>query len=295
WIAGSVIATSPHAHRSAARADTAPTVVLGLAHPHQVANLPSLTGHKPIFILSLGSDARPGQSITGERSDSIHIIGINPAEHRASILGFPRDSWVDIPGHGTNKINAAMVYGGPRLTIATLEHLTGIHIDYYLLTWFDGLTHMVNAIGGITVDVPYPMHDSYSGADFNAGVQRLNGKQALAFSRNRHDTPEGDLSRSQNQGILLMAALRQFHEDFAKDPSVLLTWIAAGLRNVQTDLSIQQLVSLAFTSLTIPPANVKNAVVPATTGTVGSASVAFIASSAQYVYTDMRSDGLIGH
>jgi len=270
-------------------------VVLGLAHPHQVANLPSLTGHKPIFILSLGSDARPGQSVIGERSDSIHIIGINPAEHRASILGFPRDSWVDIPGHGTNKINAAMVYGGPHLTIATLEQLTGIHIDYYLLTWFGGLTHMVNAIGGITVDVPYPMHDSYSGADFNAGVQQLNGKQALAFSRNRHDTPEGDLSRSQNQGTLLVAALRQFQKEFAKDPSVLLTWIAAGLRNVQTELSIQQLVSLAFTSLTIPPANVKNEVVPATTGTVGSASVVFIASSARYVYADMRSDGLIGH
>ena len=76
---------------------------------------------------------------------------------------------------------------------------------------------------------------------------------------------------------------------------MLLTWIAAGLRNVQTNLSIQQLVSLAFTSLSIPPANVKNVVVPATTGMVGSASVVFIASSARYVYADMRRDGLIGH
>ena len=124
---------------------------------------------------------------------------------------------VSIPGHGTNKINSALTFGGPALTIKTIERLTGIHIDYYLLTWFGGLAHMVNDVGGIVVDVPYPMHDSYSGADFNAGVQRLNGKQALAFSRNRHDTPLGDLSRSQNQGILLMAALRQFHEDFAKD------------------------------------------------------------------------------
>jgi len=115
-----------------------------------------------------------------------------------------------------------------------------------------GLAHLVNSVGGIVVDVPYPMHDSYSGANFNAGVQRLNGKQALAFSRNRHDTPAGDFSRSQNQGRLLIAALTQFRKEFEKDPSVLLTWIAAGLRNVDTNLSIQQLVSLAFTALTIP-------------------------------------------
>ena len=91
-----------------------------------------------------------------------------------------------------------------------------------------------------------------------------------------------------------VAALRQFRKDFAKDPSVLLTWIAAGLRNVETDLSIQQLVSLAFTSLTIPADTVKNEVVPATTGSVGGASVVFISSSARSVYDDMRADGLIG-
>jgi polyisoprenyl-teichoic acid--peptidoglycan teichoic acid transferase len=291
WTAGAALGVTPHPRRAAA----SPLVMLGVAHPREVRNLPSLSGDKPIFILVLGSDARPGQSIIGERSDSIHILGINPAKHRASVLGFPRDSWVDIPGHGTNKINAAMVYGGPRLTIDTVEHLTGIHIDYYLLTWFGGLAHMVNDVGGIVVDVPYPMHDSYSGADFNAGVQRLSGKQALAFSRNRHDTPLGDLSRSQNQGRLLVSALAQFRQEFEQDPSVLLTWIAAGLRNVDTDLSVRQLVSLAFTAASIPPADVKNEVVPATTGSVGSASVVFISASAGSVYADMRDDGLLDH
>ena len=294
WVAGAALATAPPAHRARARADTAPAVVLGLAHPHQVANLPPLTGRKPIFILSLGSDARPGEPVAGERSDSIHIIGINPAAHRASILGFPRDSWVSIPGVGTDKINAAMVFGGPRLTVATIEQLTGIHIDYYLLTSFPGLTHMVNEIGGVTVDVPYPMHDPYSGAFFNPGVQRLNGKQALAFSRDRHDAPTGDFSRSQNQGRLLIGALAQFQREFAKDPTVLLTWLAAGLRHVQTDLSIQQLVSLAFTAATVPPGHVVNEVVPASTGNIGGASVVFISSSARSVYADMRANGLIG-
>src|SRR5207249_5181013 len=127
-------------------------VAIGAAHPNDARNLPTLTGTKPMFILSLGSDARPGQPPEAERSDSIHIIGINPAKHRASILGFPRDSWVSIPGHGTNKINAALVEGGPLLTVQTIEQLTGIHIDYYLLTSFSGFTNMVNAIGGVTVN-----------------------------------------------------------------------------------------------------------------------------------------------
>jgi LCP family protein required for cell wall assembly len=294
WVAGAALATSPPGAPARAEAAPAPAFVLGIAHPHEVRSLPSLTGSKPVFILSLGSDARPGEQVAGQRSDSIHLIGINPARHRASILGFPRDSWVSIPGFGTNKINAAMVYGGPHLTVRTIEQLTGIHVDYYLLTSFPGLVNLVNAIGGLTVDVPYPMHDPYSGADFNAGVQRINGRQALAFSRNRHDTPFGDLSRSFNQGILLRAALAQFRKEFAQDPSVLLSWLAAGIRNVKTDLSIRELVSFAFTATAIPPDNVTNAVVPASTGSVGGASVVFIASSAHAVYADMKADGLIG-
>jgi LCP family protein required for cell wall assembly len=293
WVAGAALGTSPSRHGGEARA--AALVTIGLAHPSEARNLPPITGRKPIFILALGSDARPGQSVPGGRSDSIHIIGINPSKHRASILGFPRDSWVSIPGHGTDKINAAMSDGGPLLTVRTLESLTGIHIDYYLLTSFWGITNMVNGIGGVTVGVPYPMHDPYSGADFSAGVHHFTGKQALAFSRNRHDTPAGDLSRSFNQGSLLVDGLRQLHRDFDKDPGVLLTWIATGVRNVQTDLSISRLVQLAFTALSIGPGHVTNRIVPAGTGNIGGASVVFISPSAHQLYADMRRDGLIGH
>ena len=99
---------------------SAPAIQLYTAHG-DASLVPALEGERPLYILSLGSDARPGQPITSQRSDSIHIIGIDLSTHRASILGFPRDSWVNIPGHGMNKINAAMTYGGPALTIATLE------------------------------------------------------------------------------------------------------------------------------------------------------------------------------
>src|SRR5207247_2881382 len=85
--------------------------VVEIHSAHGSSFVPALEGKRPLFILALGSDARPGQRVTGERSDSIHLIGIDAAHHRASILGFPRDSWVNIPGHGVAKINTALTFG----------------------------------------------------------------------------------------------------------------------------------------------------------------------------------------
>jgi len=286
WMLGAAVGTTPGAPATAA-----PLLVLKAAHTAQF--LPALDGKKPVFILALGSDARPGQNILRERSDSIHIIGVNPAKHAASILGFPRDSFVPIPGHGTNKITSAMSIGGPALTVKTIENLTGIHIDFFLITSFGGLRNMVDSIGGVTVDVPRPMHDSFSGANFNPGVQHFNGTQALAFARDRHDVPGGDLGRSANQGRLLLAALSEFRKDFLKNPSVVLEWMGAGLRNVQTNLPLPMLLKLAFTAQKVDAKKVKNVVVPGRSGTVGSESVVFLNSSSKALYSNMKEDGLI--
>ena len=116
-----------------------------------------------------------------------------------------------------------MTMGGPDLTVRTLEALTGIHIDFWMLTSFGGLTRMVDWIGGIDVNVPYSMHDSYSGANFKAGRIHMRGWQALAFARNRHDTPNGDLTRTADQGILFKAALSRLHTQFANDPGSIST------------------------------------------------------------------------
>jgi len=176
--------------------------------------------------------------------------------------------------------------------VQTVEALTGIRIDFWLLTSFDGLVGMVNGIGGLSVDVPTAMHDHYSGANFSAGIHHLSGKQALAFARDRHDVPGGDLGRSGNQGRLLVAALAKLHAKFSADPATLLTWIGIGWHNVHTDLSLGTLLDLALTATSIPASAVNNLVVPASVGTVGSASVVFISGSASSIYADMRADGV---
>jgi polyisoprenyl-teichoic acid--peptidoglycan teichoic acid transferase len=271
---------------------TAPVVEIHAAHG--ASYVPALQGKRPLFILALGSDARPGHGIERERSDSIHLIGVNVKTHRGTILGFPRDSWVNIPGHGTGKITTAMVFGGPDLMVQTIESITGIQVDFWMLTSFWGLQNMVDAIGGLTVDVPQDMHDVYSGSNFKKGERHMNGKQALAFARDRHSLANGDLGRSANQGRLMLAALTKLRRVFDKRPADLFDWVAIGFRQMHTDLPLSTLLQLGLTATSIPVNNVDNVVVPATVGSVGTASVVFISSSASSLYADMRSDAVLG-
>jgi LCP family protein required for cell wall assembly len=287
WVVGSALGTSPSASPAAA----APVFQLEQAHADYH---PALDGSEPVFILVLGSDARPGEVVTGQRADSIHLLSINPAKQKASIIGFPRDSWVEIPGHGTDKINAAMTYGGPDLVVQTVEGLMGIKIGYWAMTWFDGFEAMINRIDGLTVDVPFPVHDPYSHADLEAGVQTLDGREALAFARARHALPSGDFGRSENQGLLIVSALAQFHKEFTSDPSRMFAWISAGLQNLRTDLSLDETMSLAFTSVGINPKHVQNVVMPGSDAMIGGLSVVELDQSAlQAISTDIAPDGLL--
>jgi LCP family protein required for cell wall assembly len=287
WVLGTALGTTTEG----ATARATPFLQLEQARAGYV---PALDGSTPIFILVLGSDARPGEEIAGQRADSIHVVAINPAKHRATIVGFPRDSWVEIPGYGTNKINAAMPAGGPELVVKTVESLLGVRMDYWALTWFDGFRAMIDDIGGLTVDVPFDVHDSYSRADLSAGLQTLDGRDALAFARARHALPTGDFGRSENQGLLLVSALAQFRKEFAKDPSRLLDWVGAGLRNIRTDVPLDQVLRLAFTASTLNPKKVTNVVLPGGTGMAGGTSVVNLDRTAlQAIAADLADDGLL--
>lgn len=284
WIGGTVVGSIGAAQPAAGKT----LLTIGRAHADYE---PPLDGSQPIFILVLGSDARPGTPMDRGLSDSIHILGINPAAHRATLFGIPRDSYVPLATGGTNKINSAMALGGPEKTIQTVENLTGIKFDYYALTGFGGLTHAVDDIGGVTVDVPYPIqgYDHF----YQPGVQKLNGAEALGFARTRDSVPLGDFDRSMNQGRLMIATLAQFRAQYGKDAGTLYTYLGAGLRNVQTSLSIDELMRLAFTARAISPKNVTNLVAMGSTATVNGVSIVQLSSANKALWQDMAKDGYI--
>ncbi len=192
-----------------------------------------------------------------------------------------------------NKINASMALGGPRLLIETIERLTGTHIDYFALTSFWGLTSMIDQIGGLTIRVPFPMHDRYSGASFHPGVQRLNGRQVLAFSRDRHSLRSGDFGRSEDGGRVFVAALTQFRAGFEKDPSTLLRWISAGMRSLSTDLPMSNVLRLAFLCTRIPAKNVQNIVLPGSVGSANGLSIVRLAPSVRSIFRDASRSAMV--
>ncbi|MCJ7831874.1 MAG: LCP family protein [Actinobacteria bacterium] len=288
----SVIAiTSPSPQM--ARADE-PLLKVGKAHPEE--SYPVYDGKKPIFFLVLGSDSRSKQwsTIQHGHADVIELVGLNPVKGKATILGFPRDSWVNIPGHGNNKINDALAFGGPAGIVSQVESLTGIHIDYYAISSFWHFRNLVHDVGGVDVQIPYAMNDHYSKAHFKKGKAHLGGRDALAFARDRHDPPGGDFGRSFNCGSLLISLLADYQKDFARSPARMLDWFGASLKYVATDIPRDELMKLAFYASAMSPKRVNNFVVPGTIGMEGPESVVHISPSANAMYNDLKQDGYIG-
>ena len=274
-----------------AEAQTPPTV----GRIEEATSLPDFSFNDPFYVLAIGSDARPGVCEPVERclADSIHLIGINPKEGAASIIGIPRDSYVSIPGQGQAKINDSLFLGGPELVVQTVEELAEVDIDMYFLTSFEGFRHMVEEIGGIEVEIPYAMSDSASGAVFEAGERRLTGAEALAFSRNRKDVPNGDFSRTENQGLIILSALQQFQAEVRRDPLRMLEWLILGARYTQTDVTLPDLFELALASLRLDPEGITNLAMPGGISMVGSASVVTVGGEAEAMLQDIADDGLV--
>lgn len=115
------------------------------------------------------------------------------------LISIPRDSLVEVPGHGVTKINAAYAYGGPQLLVQTIENNTGIRIDNYVEIGFGGFVNLVNAVGGITICPKTAMTDPLAGLDIKAGCQPANGKKALGYARSRYVSALGDIDRAAHQ------------------------------------------------------------------------------------------------
>lgn len=244
-----------------------------------------------VFVLVVGSDERAG--IDGARGDALHVVGLNAAAGRATILNLPRDLWVEIPGHGPGRINEALHLGGPQLQAATVHALTGAPISYVLTTTFDGLQRMVDALGGLEVQVPYDMADAASGAVFPAGRHRLSGQQVLAFSRNRN-IPRGDLTRTTHQGQVLVHALEALRARGTSKADVL-GYLDVLFRSVRVEgASPMDLYRLGEAALAVDSNVVRNYTVPGRIGRAGSLSVVFVTQpDATRLFEDFCDDAVL--
>jgi LCP family protein required for cell wall assembly len=254
----------------------------GVDHPRDV-----------IWVLCLGSDARPGQRLTGTRADAIQLVGLNLRTGAASIIGVPRDSYVPIAGHGRDKINASMFLGGPQVMADSVGDLVGVRPDYVFTTGFLGFRHMVTAIGGVKVFSKFSFSDPVRPQGYRHGWNKLNGFQALIFGRVRHPLPGGDFDRSANQQVLLRSILRKVRAR-QDQPGFMERGLLSAVRNLNTNLRPSELYRLAQAVTTIDPRKVRGCVVQGSTGYVGAASVVFPnVSQARGYGSDARDDATL--
>src|SRR5579859_1901462 len=247
------------------------------ATPIPTVAVNSWTGTDRVTILVMGIDRRVGENEKGYLTDSIMVITLDPQTRTAALLSIPRDLWVEIPGYGLDSINTAnrtgdyydYPGGGPALATKTVEHNLGINIDYYVRLDFTAFETFIDAIGGIDIvnktdinDPQYP-NGSYGFEPFtlSAGPHHLNGHDALRYARTRHGSTDIDRAERQQEVVLAVRDrvlnLNLLPQLIAKAPSLLQT-----LNNsIWTNLTLNQMVSLALLGQSIPRANIQNYVI----------------------------------
>ncbi|WP_417898862.1 LytR family transcriptional regulator [Bacillus haimaensis] len=159
----------------------------------------------PLSFLILGVDERPGDR---GRSDSMIVLTVNPNDKSMQMVSIPRDTRTEIIGKGfDDKINHAYAFGGPEMSIATVENFLDIPIDYFVQVNMESFKDIVDAVGGVTVENNLVF--SHSGFDFTKGTLDLDGEKALAYSRMRYDDPRGDFGRQQRQREIIQGVINK--------------------------------------------------------------------------------------
>jgi polyisoprenyl-teichoic acid--peptidoglycan teichoic acid transferase len=182
----------------------------------------------------LGSDSRdPGNEGNG-RSDTMMLVHLNAKRTKAYIVSFPRDMYVNIPGYGKNKINAAFAFGGAPLAVRTLENLTGVRMDHVVLIDFEGFIRLTEDLHGVTVTnkTAFTSH----GFDYPKGKITIAGEEALWFVRERHQLPGGDLDRAENQRNVIKAIVQKgLSAKVISDPATFTTFIGNVAKHLTVD------------------------------------------------------------
>jgi LCP family protein required for cell wall assembly len=231
----------------------------------------------PLNILVAGVDQRAGLTHHQEvvlhvgndvsfNSDTLMLMHISADRSRVTMVSLPRDSWVDIPGHGMSKINAAYGDGGAKLMVQTVEQATGLTINDYAEVNFLGFVKVIDALGGVDICLPQAVDDSYSGLNLSAGVHHVDGITALAYARDRHSFATSDLARMQDQQKLLSSALTEaIHSGLLANPVRLSSFISAAVSALTVDQGLnvsaladqmRGITSQDVRFMTVPLANV---------------------------------------
>lgn len=204
-----------------------------------------------INVLVLGCDEREGESVA--RADVIIVATLRSDAKEVSMFSLPRDTRVAIEGHGHDKINHAMSYGGIPLVQSSVENLLGIEIDHYVKVNFDGFINVIDALGGVNVEVPTRMYKPLEAIDLLPGYQTLDGADALAFVRWRGDGT-GDYGRIERQQQFIAALSEKLK---GMSLSQALDVASALMDSIETDMSVKQMTSYGMNVLGMESINIK--------------------------------------
>ncbi|MGC4190413.1 MAG: LCP family protein [Thermomicrobiales bacterium] len=225
--------------RIASAADNTGAIAAGAL---QASGVTSAKG-EPMTILLMGVDARPGSAIDfGVRPDSLMVLRLDPVENSCRILSIPRDTRVELPGYGESKINHALMVGGIPYQLLVTQDYLGISIDHYFLIDFTAFETVVDAVGGISVNVPAELTKN-GNVVYTKGTHDFDGKEALAFARFRSTSSDGDATRVERHWAILSAlANATKNSSLAKEVNSILPQIDSHIR---TDMSVSQMLELA--------------------------------------------------
>lgn len=293
-------------HELSSRIDRIDDVFAGL--PNRPTK-PAGNAAGAVNILLLGTDRRSAEPTTGQRtsaaswlpgaqrSDAIMMLHIDSDRRGASVISIPRDSWVDVPGHGANKINAAFSFGGPALAVQTIERLSDIRIDHLAVIDWHGFEQLTDAIGGVTLDIPETVHDGYRDITWTAGRHRMNGSEALDYVGQRAGLPGGDFDRIHRQQYFLRTLLNEtLRQELLKDPKQVYQILRTLTDNLSVDSgwSVGEMRGLLISLRGLRSADIAYATVPVSgTGIEGEQSVVYLDPTGNdALWSALRRDGI---
>ncbi len=243
---------------------------------------PDLGGSRHVLVI--GSDARPGQDVERSRADAIQLLGVD-GQGGAGLMGLARDLWAPIPGQGHGKLNSAMALAGPSGQTRSVENLSGLDVDGYVVTGFEGFREIVDEVGPLDFDAPEALRSHLDGGRIPKGESRLSGREALAYARERATLPGGDLDRSRHQGLLIAAAAIQAR---LRGPSSVPKALSVIDEHATSNLSAEEMLLFSAAFYRVQPTRVGHEVAQGPTGMRSGQSVVQLDDDSRAAFRDFR-------